>query len=76
MAAWSQSVLGIGEHLVHPLVLSTNGVPGFVFCAGEGDIIPTVKGCRDAQLSVWEHSGPQGYSELLSSLNPSDGQRR
>lgn len=28
MAAWSQSVLGVGGHLVHPLVLSANGVPG------------------------------------------------
>ena len=45
-------------------------VLGFVFCAGEGDIIPTFKGCRDPQLAVLE------YSKLLSSLNVSDGQRR
>ena len=62
--------------MLYTCLLSIHGVPGFVFCAGEGDIIPTLKGCRDAQLSVLEHSGPQGYSELLNSLNSSDGQRR
>ena len=28
MAAGHQSVLGVGGHLVHPLLLSANGVPG------------------------------------------------
>lgn len=51
-------------------LLSMYDMPGFVFCAGEGDMIPIFKGYRDPQLAVLE------YSKLLSSLNISDGQRR